>query len=67
MSDFEDAASQYATGAEAPPPLTRAATRKAITAASVGNALEFYDFVTFAFFAIQIGRTFSRAGAPILV
>jgi len=66
MSDFEDAASQYATGAEAPPPLTRAATRKAITAASVGNALEFYDFVTFAFFAIQIGRTFFPGGSAFL-
>ena len=66
MSDFEDAASQYATGGEAPPLLTRAATRKAITAASVGNALEFYDFVTFAFFAIQIGRTFFPGGSTYL-
>jgi len=29
-----------------------------ITAATVGNALEFYDFITYAFFAIQIGRCF---------
>ena len=29
-----------------------------IAAVAVGNALEFYDFVTFAFFAVQIGRTF---------
>lgn len=27
-------------------------------AATVGNGLEFYDFITFAFFAIQIGKTF---------
>ncbi|WP_195908543.1 MFS transporter [Novosphingobium sp. Gsoil 351] len=32
--------------------------RRAVAAAGVGNALEFYDFVTFTFFAIQIGRTF---------
>lgn len=66
MSDFEDAVSQFATVAEAPPPLSRAATRKAITAASVGNALEFYDFVTFAFFALQIGRTFFPGGSTYL-
>jgi len=29
-----------------------------ITAATVGNALEFSDFITYAFFAIQIGRCF---------
>lgn len=32
--------------------------RKAIIAAVTGNALEFYDFITYAFFAIQIGHTF---------
>src|SRR5579864_3899701 len=29
-----------------------------IAAATVGNALEFYDFITYAFFAIQIGHSF---------
>jgi len=29
-----------------------------IAAATVGNALEFYDFITYAFFAIQIGHAF---------
>jgi len=29
-----------------------------VAAVCVGNALEFYDFVTYAFFAAQIGRTF---------
>lgn len=29
-----------------------------IAAATLGNALEFYDFITFAFFAIQIGHAF---------
>ncbi len=32
--------------------------RRYIAAATVGNALEFYDFITYAFFAIQIGHTF---------
>src|SRR6201995_3317383 len=36
--------------------LTRAAF-----AATVGNMLEFYDFITYAFFAIQIGHTFFPA------
>ena len=31
---------------------------RAVTAATIGNALEFYDFVTYAFFAIQIGHAF---------
>jgi MFS family permease len=39
-------------------PLTREERRKAIFAATLGNGLEFYDFITFAFFAIQIGHTF---------
>jgi len=29
-----------------------------IVAATIGNALEFYDFITYSFFAIQIGHTF---------
>ena len=35
-----------------------AITRRQITAAVIGNALEFYDFTTYALFAVQIGRTF---------
>src|SRR5277367_1390110 len=27
-------------------------------AATIGNMLEFYDFITYSFFAIQIGHTF---------
>ena len=45
-----------ATGAEHPP-----ITPRHVTAAVVGNALEFYDFTTYAFFAVQIGRTFFPA------
>ena len=31
---------------------------RAIVAATIGNALEFYDFITYGFFAIQIGHAF---------
>lgn len=36
----------------------RAVSGVTIFAATIGNMLEFYDFVTFSFFALQIGRTF---------
>lgn len=49
-----------------PSPLSPAETRRAVAAASVGNALEFYDFITFAFFAIQIGHTFFPGGSAFL-
>ena len=32
--------------------------RKAVAAAVAGNALEFYDFVIYAYFAVYIGKTF---------
>ena len=37
-----------------PPPVTRTT----VVAAVAGNAIEFYDFVSYAFFAVYIGRTF---------
>ena len=40
----------------------RAPTRRAIVAAVAGNALEFYDFTIYAFFAVTIGRTFFPVG-----
>jgi len=50
-------------------PATASATsgiQKRIVAATVaGNALEFYDFVTYAFFAVYIGRTFFPASTPL--
>ncbi len=36
--------------------------RRHIFAATIGNALEFYDFLTYAFFSIQIGHAFFPAG-----
>jgi MFS family permease len=35
-----------------------------VLAVSAGNALQFYDFVTYAFFAPQIGRTFFPSDTP---
>lgn len=38
--------------------LTPSQQRRAILAATIGNGIEFYDFLAYAFFAIQIGKTF---------
>ena len=48
------------------PSLTPRQRRRAIVAVTVGNGLEFYDFVTFAYFAIQIGNTFFPSHSPYL-
>jgi MFS family permease len=37
-----------------------------VTAAVVGNALEFYDFTTYGFFAAQIGRAFFPSHDPLV-
>lgn len=39
---------------------------KALAAAVACNALEFFDFVAYAYFAVQIGRTFFPATSPEL-
>ena len=43
--------------------------RRAVVAATIGNALEFYDFITYSFFAIQIGHAFfpSKSGFASLM
>ncbi len=46
--------------AAAEPPVIK---RRHVTAAVVGNALEFYDFTTYAFFAVQIGHAFFPSSA----
>lgn len=43
---------------------SRAVPTRHVVAVSLGNALEFYDFVTYAFFAAQIGRTFFPSDQP---
>jgi MFS family permease len=40
------------------PPLGASLKARHVAAVTAGNALEFYDFLTYAFFAAQIGRTF---------
>lgn len=40
-------------------------SRKIIAATVAGNALEFYDFMTYAFFAIYIGKAFFPASTPL--
>lgn len=35
-----------------------------VAAVAIGNALEFYDFLTYSFFAIQIGRSFFPSANP---
>ena len=42
----------------------RLLSRRHIAAILAGNALEFYDFLIFSFFAIPIGRTFFPSQAP---
>jgi len=49
----------HALAAARPPPLKRH-----VAAVVVGNALEFYDFLTYAFFAVYIGQTFFPSANP---
>jgi MFS family permease len=39
--------------------------RRHIAAVLLGNGLEFYDFLTYSFFAVQIGRTFFPSQNPL--
>lgn len=52
VSRTQEGASARAAAAIAP---------RHVAAAVVGNALEFYDFTTYAYFAVQIGRSFFPA------
>ncbi|MFL6600391.1 MAG: MFS transporter [Steroidobacteraceae bacterium] len=42
----------------------RVLQKRQVLAVVIGNGLEFYDFVTYAFFASQIGRTFFPSNTP---
>lgn len=44
--------------------IDRRRTRRAIFAATAGNALEVYDFMVFTFFAVQIGQAFFPSQDP---
>lgn len=39
---------------------------KVVAATVAGNALEFFDFITYAFFAVYIGQTFFPASTPFM-
>lgn len=41
-------------------------SRRIVAATVAGNALEFYDFVTYAFFAVYIGKAFFPASTPFI-
>jgi MHS family citrate/tricarballylate:H+ symporter-like MFS transporter len=45
-------------------PLPASLPVRQVAAVVTGNAIEFYDFVTYAFFAAQIGRTFFPSDTP---
>ncbi len=47
--------------AREPAHLDNIGVTRAAFAATIGNMLEFYDFITYSFFAIQIGHTFFPA------
>jgi MHS family citrate/tricarballylate:H+ symporter-like MFS transporter len=40
------------------------ATKAQLAGVTLGNALEFYDFLVFSFFAVQIGQAFFPSGSP---
>jgi len=50
-----------ATGVQ--PPTIRARRWHAVVAASIGNALEWFDFAAFGFFAVTMGKLFFPAGS----
>ena len=54
-----------ASPADHPPHDHPALDRKAVGAVILGNALEFYDFTTYAFFAEPIGEAFFPSKDPI--
>lgn len=54
-------AQRHASGIEAAAEPANRLTRRVVAATVAGNALEFYDFVTYAFFAVYIGKAFFPA------
>ena len=56
----EASAVERAAGAAGPPPVPA----RQVAAAVAGNALEFYDFTTYAVFATALGRTFFPSHTP---
>lgn len=55
----------YAALAPSHPASAARVPTRVVAATVAGNALEFYDFVTYAFFAVYIGKTFFPASTPL--
>jgi MHS family proline/betaine transporter-like MFS transporter len=55
-----------ATDLAEPAPLSAAKTRRLIVASSIGNALEWFDFVAYGFFAVTISKLFFPTGDETL-
>ena len=47
-------------------PRTGSVSPSIVAATVAGNAMEFYDFTTYAFFVVYIGKTFFPASTPIM-
>ncbi len=45
---------------------TERVSHSIVAATVAGNAMEFYDFTTYAFFAVYIGKTFFPASTPLM-
>ena len=45
---------------------TRPSMNRLILAATIGNVLEWFDFVVYAFFAVAISEVFFPAGNPMV-
>jgi len=58
-------APDHATARRADSSRADAVPTRVVAATVAGNALEFYDFVTYAFFAVYIGKTFFPASTPM--
>src|SRR5271156_5007012 len=43
-------------------PVPKLSYGRGTLAVTIGNMLEFYDFITYSFFAVQIGHTFFPSG-----
>ncbi len=56
---------QRAAAPSAARPSATGVPKRVVAATVAGNALEFYDFVTYAFFAVYIGKTFFPASTPL--
>jgi MFS family permease len=59
-----DGLARPANEAESPAIAPTAIAPRLVAAAVVGNALEFYDFTTYAYFAVQIGHAFFPSRDP---